>query len=72
MVFNSPSMQSQFCKRFRVLERCCEFECLDEPTSPANGGFLISDAPFSPAHSPRPASIVVLTCMAMALLVRVQ
>lgn len=34
------SFSLQFCKNFRVGERCCEFECLDPPGE--NNLYLVS------------------------------
>ncbi|XP_063215710.1 uncharacterized protein LOC134527193 isoform X1 [Bacillus rossius redtenbacheri] len=33
-----------YCKRFRAGTRCCEFECLDEPTSQSNDFIMDSSA----------------------------
>jgi hypothetical protein len=50
----------QFCKRFRAGQRCCEFECLDEP-DPTDG--FLADAPiniaFSIAFSPAGALLLI-------------
>ncbi|PNF41071.1 hypothetical protein B7P43_G06240, partial [Cryptotermes secundus] len=57
-----------FCKRFRAGERCCEFECLDEPSP--TGDFL-ADVPMNTAFGAVPTPVLSLLLITIVILWKV-
>lgn len=62
----------QGCKKWRVLERCCEFQCLDEPSPTGDDLFELTQDPVSTSWAPRiePTAPAFLLSLSMLLWLR--